>query len=264
MMAFVLKTMTFVLRNTDFVLNLLNFLVLKVVRGECKLPKLKGPCRLQLIFDNTHSMMKEKRLSYKVAVIHHRHVADRTVELFSPESSPPAAAADYSAFYSADAASVVAAAPAAAAPAAAPAPAPPPTAGRAEAAVDPETIRAFYAEHAAEKWRFVFKMMKFVLKMMKFVFKKMRVSRRSEEDVQAVLERYDGREAKLLRMLRKKYIEKPAAAAAAAQAPAPAPAPASAALDVSEPLEAPTSVTAAPAPYVAEETVVEEAEGEWM
>ena len=76
-----------------------------------------------------------------------------------------------------------------------------------------------------------------------------------------MLEKYDGREAKLLRMLRKKYIEKPAAAAAAAEGAAGAGAGAGAvgALDDSDPsFEAPASA-AEPAPYV-----VEEAEGEWM
>ena len=38
---------------------------LQVVRGECKLPKLKGPCRLQLIFDNTHSMVTISTANYR-------------------------------------------------------------------------------------------------------------------------------------------------------------------------------------------------------
>ena len=62
--------------------------------------------------------------------------------------------------------------------------------GEPEPAIDAETIRAFYRKHAPEK---------------------------VAEDVQAVIDKYAGQEAKLMRKLRKKYIEKPAGAAATPQ-----------------------------------------------
>jgi hypothetical protein len=77
--------------------------------------------------------------------------------------------------------------------------------------------------------------------------------------VQAVLDKYDGQEVKLMRKLIKKYIDKPAAAAAAAAAAEGGSATgAVSALDISDPQPA-QEEPADSAPYVVEET-----EGEWM
>jgi hypothetical protein len=207
---------------------------LQVVRGENKLPRLKSPCKLQLVFDNTHSMMKEKKLAYKVVVIHHSHIAGRDFEPYSPGGSGSGPKR-----------------PAAATGALAPAPAPEPTRATASVAaaasqgladpataIDAETIRAFYQEHAPEK---------------------------PEADVQAVIDKYAGQEAKLMRKLQKKYIEKPAAATATATTATPAgdsaaSSPGSNALDVSSPQH--QLAAQAPGDEMAPE--FEEAEGEWM
>ena len=187
---------------------------LQVVRGEKKLPRLKSPCKLQLVFDNTHSMMKEKKLAYKVVVIHHSHIAGRDVEPHSPNgsSSGPSSPAAATGPLSPAPGPTRPPAPVSAAPAALQRSVEP------EPAIDADTIRAFYRTHAPEK---------------------------DAEDVQAVIDKYAGQEAKLMRKLRKKYIEKPAIATfSSGQNPEPQP------------------VALEPAHETAPE--FEEAEGEWM
>jgi hypothetical protein len=120
---------------------------LQVVRGEKKLPRLKSPCKLQLVFDNTHSMMKEKKLAYKVVVIHHSHIAGRDVEPHSPNgsSSGPSSPAAVAGPLSPAPGPTRPPAPVSAAPAASQRSVEP------EPAIDAETIRAFYRKHAPEK-----------------------------------------------------------------------------------------------------------------
>lgn len=50
---------------------------LQTVRGEAKLPRLRNPCKLVLIFDNTHSLIKDKTLAYKFAVVLNEHIKGR-------------------------------------------------------------------------------------------------------------------------------------------------------------------------------------------
>ena len=207
---------------------------LQVVRGERKLPRLKSPCKLQLVFDNTHSMMKEKKLAYKVVVIHQSHIEGRDFEPYSPGGS-----------------SIGHESRAAATGAQAPAPAPEPTrttvtataspsasqnSAEPAAAIDAETIRTFYKEYVPEK---------------------------PQADVQAVIEKYAGQEAKLMRKLRKKYIEKPAATAAATTA--------TTAAESAAPSSGSSALSGNPqreqvAQTQPDETApeFEEAEGEWM
>ena len=50
---------------------------LQVVRGEQRLPRIRGPCTLRVVFDNTHSIFMEKKLSYHVVVATHRNIRGR-------------------------------------------------------------------------------------------------------------------------------------------------------------------------------------------
>jgi len=50
---------------------------LQVVRGEQQLPRIRGPCTLRVVFDNTHSIFMEKKLSYHVVVATHRNIRGR-------------------------------------------------------------------------------------------------------------------------------------------------------------------------------------------
>ena len=50
---------------------------LQVVRGEQSLPRIRGPCTLRVVFDNTHSIFMEKKLSYHVVVATHRNIRGR-------------------------------------------------------------------------------------------------------------------------------------------------------------------------------------------
>lgn len=209
---------------------------LQVVRGEKKLPRLKSPCKLQLVFDNTHSMMKEKKLAYKVVVIHHSHIAGRDFEPYSPGGSSSSGHES----------------PAAATGAYAPAPAPEParttvlaaasapasqSSAEPAAAIDAETIRTFYKEYAPEK---------------------------PQADVQAVIEKYAGQEAKLMRKLQKKYIEKAAATAAATAATTAAESAAAASSESSTLVGNPQHEQVAQTQPVETATEFEEVEGEWM
>lgn len=197
---------------------------LQVVRGERKLPRLKSPCKLQLVFDNTHSMMKDKKLAYKVVVVHHRYIDGRDVEtpMLGDSSGGPGDP-------------VAKAATVPLVPTQAPGPTPAlQNSVEQQVGFTAETIRAFYREHAPEK---------------------------SQEDVQMVIDKYSGQEEKLMRKLRKKYIKKPAAAALAGDGGAPVVAAGgSSTLDTSipqsEPMAQQLADDAAPE--------FEEVQGEWM